>query len=310
MKMLPTKLSARTMLTNLFLVAAVLAALGCASREGAATGQAAAARPETDAAQAAAPRTTRADAPPDLGKYFKDNPGTFVLYDLKNDTYLRHDAARAAKRFSPYSTFKVPNSLIGLESGVIKDADFVIKWDEKKYPRYGTIAPFTTWWRDHTLRTALKNSVVWYYRELALGVGAQGMKEYVAKLNYGNRDTSGGVDRFWLNSTLQISADEQVEFLKAFYKEELPFSKRSVRIVKEILTLEETPNYKLSAKTGGGPVGEDKTLGWFVGYLEAKGNVYFFAMQIEGPNYLAIRDKRIEITRRILTDLGHLPSGQ
>ena len=132
------------------------------------------------------------------------------------------------------------------------------------------------------------------------------MKEYVQRLHYGNEDASGPLNGFWLNSSLKISADEQVEFLKALYKEELPFSKRSVRIVKEILTLEETPRYKLSAKTGGGPLGENKTMGWFVGYLEAKDNVYFFAMQIEGPTYLAIRDKRIEITRRILADLGYM----
>lgn len=294
-------------ITALILIFAALTALGCAKSEGVAAG-----RPATMLQASAATPPSQAPpkvgaAKPDLAAYFKDFPGTFVLYDLKNDRYLRYNEARAATRFSPYSTFKIPNSLIGLESGVIKDADFVIKWDAKKYPRFGDIAPFTFWWKDQTLRTALKYSVVWYYRELAKGVGAQRMKSYVERLNYGNRDTSGGVDNFWLNSTLQISADEQVEFIKAFYKEELPFSQRSVRIVKEILTLEETPDYKLSAKTGGGTGGQNKTLGWFVGYLETKGNVYFFATQIEGPNYLAIRDERINITKRILKDLGHLP---
>lgn len=247
---------------------------------------------------------------PDLSAHFKRFPGTFVLYDLKNDRYLRHDAARAARRFPPFSTFKIPNSLIGLETGVIADADFRIKWDAKKYPRYGTIEPFIHWWQDHTLRTAYRRSVLWYYQELATRVGAKEMKAHVERLNYGNRDTSGPLTRFWLNSSLRISADEQIEFLKALYKEELPVSKRTLRIVKEIMVLEETPAYKLSAKTGGGPLGEDKALGWFVGYLETKGNVYFFATQIEGPGFLAIRDERIRLTKEILKDLGLLPEGQ
>ncbi len=253
-----------------------------------------------------------AEKTPDLSAHFKRFPGTFVLYDLKNDRYLRHDAARAARRFSPYSTFKIPNSLIGLETGVIADADFRIEWDAKKYPRNrADTEPFIHWWQDQTLRTAFRRSVLWYYQELATRVGAERMKALVTKLNYGNRDTSGTLTRFWLgDGKLRISADEQVEFLKALYKEELPVSQRTQRVVKDVMVLEETPAYKLSAKTGGGPLGEDKALGWFVGYLETNGNVYFFATQIEGPDFLAIRDEPIRLTKQILTDLGLLPAGQ
>jgi beta-lactamase class D len=156
-------------------------------------------------------------------------------------------------------------------------------------------------------QTQTANAVASYLeQEKAERVGAEKMKAYVEGLNYGNRDTSGGLTRFWLNSSLRISADEQIEFLKALYREQLPVSKRTFGIFKEIMVLEETPDYKLSAKTGGGPAGEGKALGWFVGYLETRGNVYFFATQIEGPNFLAIRDERIRLTRSILKDLGHM----
>ncbi|HEX7315353.1 MAG TPA: penicillin-binding transpeptidase domain-containing protein [Pyrinomonadaceae bacterium] len=244
----------------------------------------------------------------DLASYFKPFPaGAFVLYDLKRDRYVRYNEARCRERFSPYSTFKIPNSLIGLDTGVIPDAEFVIKWDAKKYPAFSQdTLPFSAWWQDQTLRTAYKRSVVWYYRELALKVGARRMKEYVNKLDYGNEDASGPLNGFWLNSSLKISADEQVEFLKRLYKEELPVSKRSLQIVKEIMTLEETPEYKLSGKTGGGPLGENRFLGWFVGYLETKEGTYFFATEIEGPTYISIRDERIALTKRILGGLGHL----
>ena len=274
------------------------AALGCAKTTGAGAG---AATPQT-----AAERET---PPPDLAPYFKPyQDGAFVLYDLKRGRYLRHNEARCRERFSPFSTFKIPNSLIGLDSGVIPDADFTIKWDPKKYPahRQDTL-PFSTWWQDQTLRTAFRRSALWYYRELALRVGERRMREYVSRLGYGNGDASGPVNNFWLNSSLRISADEQVEFLKRFYREELPVSKRATAIVKEIMTLEETPDYRLSGKTGGGPLGEGRFLGWFVGYLETKDNTYFFATEIEGPTYVSIRDERIAVTKRILSGLGYVP---
>jgi beta-lactamase class D len=275
----------------------MLLALGCAGAGGAG-GVAAPAAARTESQGGAA-------AQPDLGAYFKNTAGTFVLYDLRRGRYLRHNPARAAERFSPYSTFKIPNSLIGLETGVIKDADYEIKWDAKKYPPHGDTLPFTSWWQDQTLRTAFQRSAVWYYQELAKRVGARTMREFVSKLQYGNEDTSGGVDRFWLNSTLKISADEQVEFLRKLHAGALPLSARSMGIVKEIMLLEQTPTYTLRAKTGGGPLGA-RSLGWFVGYVETTDNVYFFATQIEGENYLAIRDERTRLTRAILTDLGYM----
>src|SRR5215475_890487 len=217
----------------------------------------------------------------DLRPYFKETEGCFVLYDLKGDRYARYNEARCRRRFSPFSTFKIPNSLIGLETGVIKDAEFVIPWDRVKYPPQANwnTEPFNHWGQDHSLRTAIKYSVVWYYRELALRVGAERMNQWLEKLGYGNRDASGGIDQFWLNSSLRISADEQVEFLKAFYQGRLPVSKRSLDIVKDIITPEQTDSYKLSGKTGGGQAG-GRALGWFVCYLETKCDVYFFALSV------------------------------
>jgi beta-lactamase class D len=256
------------------------------------------------------PVTQVADAlpPQDLSGYFKDTTGCFVLYDLKRDRYTRYNEVRCRERFNPKSTFKIPNSLIGLESGVIRDADFVIPWDKQKYPPDGwDTEPFIHWKQDHTLRTAFQNSVVWYYRELALKVGPQRMKKFVTDFNYGDQNISGRVDDFWLNNTLKISADEQVEFLKKFYRYELPVSRRSIDIVKEIMVREQTPLYTLRGKTGGGALESGQFIGWFVGYVEANGDTYFFATNMEGPTYLSIRDKRIDLTRQILSGMGLLP---
>jgi beta-lactamase class D len=251
----------------------------------------------------------------DLSRFFKDTPGAFGLYDLKQDRYLRYNEARCRERFSPYSTFKIPNSLIGLDTKVLVDANHAMRWKPQKYPEASgwTEAPFVHWKQDQTLRSALKYSVIWYYRELAKQIGEQRMKKYISEFGYGNADVSGGLDSprlfqaFWLNSSLRISADEQIEFLQKFYTGKLPVSPQATAVTKDILVLEKTPRYTLSGKTGGGSLPNGKSLGWFVGYVEAQGNVYFFATNIEGANYAAIRDRRIELTKQILSELGHLP---
>lgn len=251
----------------------------------------------------------------DLSPYFKNTEGAFVLYDPQNNRSLRYNEERCRQRFSPFSTFKIPNSLIGLETKTITGAEHKIRWEPQKYPEASnwTEPPQVYWKQDQTLRSAIKYSVVWYYRELAKGVGLQQMRKYIDAFDYGNRDVTGGVDSprlyeaFWLNSSLLISADEQIEFLKKFYAGKLPVSGRSTAIVKDILVLEKTSNYTLSGKTGGGSLSSGKSLGWFVGYLETKGKVYFFALNLEGANFAAIRERRIELTKQILTELGYLP---
>jgi beta-lactamase class D len=237
---------------------------------------------------------------PELEKYFQGATGAFVLYDLNHDQYIRYNPERCAERFLPASTFKVMNSLIGLETGVIPDENYVIKWD-------GTPYDIPTWNQDHTLKTAIQNSVVWYYQELARRVGQERMQHYVDLANYGNKDISGKIDTFWLEGGLRISADEQVEFLKRLFQGELPLSTRSMNIVKEILVLDRTASYQLSGKTGSVQRVTPHE-GWFVGYLETQGNVYFFATNYETSSLdgLASGDTARKISLDILKELGPL----
>ena len=238
---------------------------------------------------------------PELEKYFQGFKGAFVLYDLNSKQYIRYNPERCAERFIPASTFKIMNSLIGLETGVIPDENYVIKWD-------GTHYDVPSWNQDNTLKTAIQNSVVWYYQELARRVGNKKMQYYVDAAHYGNQNISGQIDTFWLEGGLRISADEQVDLLKRLYQGVLPFSQRSMNIVKEILVLEEAESYKLSGKTGS----QQRIMpheGWFVGYLEKNGNVYFFATNLESssPDGLANGDLARKISLDILRDIGLLP---
>lgn len=238
---------------------------------------------------------------PELEKYFQGSVGAFVVYDLNNNSYIRYNPTRCAERFFPASTYKIMNALIGLETGVIPDENYFIKWDGTKYD-------ISSWNQANTLETAFQNSVVWYFQELARRVGREKMQYYVNAAKYGNQDISGQVDSFWLDGGLRISADEQVEFLKRLYRNDLPFSQRSMNIVKEIMVLETTDSYQLSGKTGSAQRVTPHE-GWFVGYLGTNGDVYFFATNYEttNPDGMASGDTAKNITRNILQSLGFLP---
>lgn len=196
--------------------------------------------------------------------------------------------------------------MIALETGAVEDENFVIKWDSLKAPRQDWWS--SNWARDHDLRSAMKYSVVWYYQEVARRVGEKSYRQYLRKINYGNQDISGGIDNFWLASTLKISANAQIEFLKKFYRDELGFSKRATGIVKSIIVLEQTDQYTLRGKTGAGPRENGKMLGWLVGYVETKDNLYFYALNFDGDNFQAVSAQRMELAKALLRELKILPS--
>lgn len=237
---------------------------------------------------------------PDFGKYFQQAnvKGTFILYDLKKDQYLVYNSKRANTRFIPASTFKIFNSLVALETGSVKDENEVIKWD-------GVKREFPQWNRDQTMRTAIKDSVVWFYQELARRIGQERMQHYINLAGYGNRDISGGIDQFWLQGGLRISPKEQIDLLVKLQGNELAFSQRTMNIVKDILINEKTNNYVLRGKTGWASKFTPQ-VGWYVGYLQRGDNVpYFFAINMDITKPEDIK-ARIAITKSILQDMGLL----
>jgi beta-lactamase class D len=262
---------------------------------------AAAAAPET---VPASPAVSWADGgrAPELSAAFGSTPGTIVVVDGRTGREARHDPERSRRRMPPFSTFKVPNSLIALETGTIPGTDYRMRWDSIRDPRRSS---FTGWYRDHDMRSAMRGSVVWYYKEVARRIGPGRMRAQLERIGYGNADISGGIDRFWLDSSLRISAEEQVKFLRRFHAGEL-FSPRATQAVKDILVLEDSAEYRLSGKTGGGTT-DGHGLGWLVGYVERGDRVYFFATNVDGRDYDAIADRRHEVTRAALRELGVLP---
>ena len=232
---------------------------------------------------------------------------TFVVYHPASHQFIRHNAARAQQRFIPASTFKIPNSLIALETGVAESAEHIIPWD-------GTTAEgfwSPNWSKDHTLRSAFKHSVYWYYQSLARAIGAERMQAYLDQFHYGNGSTAGGLDQFWLHGGLRISADEQVQFLARMYNGELDISPQSVAIIKDLMILEDNPAYRLGGKTGTADVTPTRELAWLVGYVERNNDVWFYALNMEGEDVWERWGKpsvRIALVRDLLQELGILPA--
>lgn len=225
--------------------------------------------------------------------------GTFVLYDASADRFTGHDRARAETRYIPASTFKIPNSLIGLSVGAVHDVDEVL-------PYGGQPQPFKEWEQDMGLRSAIRVSNVPVYQELARRIGLERMRANVAKLGYGNGEIGAVIDRFWLVGPLQISAIEQAQFLAHLAQDQLPFPKSAQAQVREIAQLEQGDGWTLYGKTGWADTYEPD-VGWWVGWVKKGDRVYSFALNVDMPNEGDAK-KRIGLGKESLKVLGVLPS--
>jgi beta-lactamase class D len=242
----------------------------------------------------------------DLSKHFQGIDGTFVLLDGQTGRYTRWNEARATQRFAPCSTFKIPNTAILLEKGAAPGPEFVVPYDP------ALKASREAWRKDHTLRSAYKDSVLWYYHALARKVGMPGMTRLVTQFDYGNTDVSGGVDGarpFWIDGSLRISANEQVAFLQRLRDGKLGLSARTDRLTKELMIAEQTPAGTLRAKTGAcQPQGDAQTTMWYVGYVEKPAGVWYFALEMGDKDFERLFPVRVSKARDILADLGVLPA--
>jgi beta-lactamase class D len=217
-----------------------------------------------------------------LASRFADDgtEGTFAAYDVSGNSLVASDARRSVREVLPASTFKIPNSIIALETGAVADPDKdVFKWD-------GVVRNFPDWNRDHTLRSAIAASAVPVYQEIARRIGADRMKAFVDKLDYGNRDIGGTpIDYFWLSGNLRISPLQQIELLDRLRRGVLPISERSQNLTREILPVTKVASAIIRAKSGligvddKSPAGGvSATVGWLVGWAEKGSTQTIFAL--------------------------------
>jgi beta-lactamase class D len=234
-----------------------------------------------------------------LAKHFADGgtEGTFVGYKVDDYLIIASDKNRSGEAKLPASTFKVANSLIALETGVVEDPDKdVFKWD-------GVKRPIEAWNKDHTMRSAIAASAVPVYQEIARRIGEERMQKYVTLLDYGNKDIGGGIDQFWLTGSLRIDPMQQVDFLDRLRRGVLPISKRSQELVRDILPVTKVGETVIRAKSGllGAERGQP-SIGWMVGWAEKGEARTVFALNMDCREQRHIAD-RMTLAQACLKDI-------
>lgn len=224
--------------------------------------------------------------------------GTIVIESVSTGQRFVHNDPRSKQPFAAASTFKVLNTLIALEEGVISGADAIFQWDGTRYE-------IANWNNDQTLESAFKASCVWCYQQLARQVGAMKYPSYIQESGYGQLRQPFNETAFWLDGSLTISAEQQVAFLRQIVERKLPFKASSYDTLKRIMLTDGTERYRLYAKTGWAPR-NTPPVGWYVGFVETPDDIWIFALN------LATRDSkdlplRIQIAKDALKEKGALP---
>ena len=232
----------------------------------------------------------------DFSKYFRKYEGSFVLYDLGNDTWSIYDIKHATLRVAPDSTYKIYDALFGLEEGVITPEDSFIAWNGEKYP-------FEAWNADQTLQSAMTSSVNWYFQAIDKQLASTDIYNYIQQIGYGNENVSGNLSTYWLESSLKISPVEQVKLLTKLQNNSLGFSSENINAVKDAICLSSSDAGTFYGKTGTGRVDGQDVNGWFIGYIETADNTCFFATNI-GADSDATGGNATEITMSILSDMN------
>jgi len=236
-----------------------------------------------------------------LKKYFDENKvdGCFALMDNGTGKFTVHNLGRYRdSSYLPASTFKIVNSLIGLQTGKISNDSMVIKWD-------GVTRRIEDWNQDLNMYNAFRASSVNYYQEVARRIGKDTMQFWLDSLKYGTQRITSAIDSFWLDNSLKVSSDEQLGLVKRLYFNQLPFFKSYQEMVKRAMLFENNSNYRLGYKTGWGFTENGHSIGWIVGWIEENNHPYFFVLNIESPDKdFDMWAVRMKMLKDILKELG------
>lgn len=212
--------------------------------------------------------------------------GCAVFLPHENGAPFAFNCRSVFVRHSPASTFKILNSLIALELGILSIEDTL--------PYDGTPTWNEAWKRPFTIGQAFKASAVWFYQKLARDIGLTTYRRYFEDISYGNMDCGSTVDTFWLDGTLRISAFEQAQFVMRLFEGKLPFRPETLKHVVSFMTLTSSLSGDLRGKTGWTDT-ESPKYGWFVGCYSACEYKTSFATLIEMP-VIDFAPKRQEVT--------------
>lgn len=211
---------------------------------------------------------------------FAGRAGSFVIIECASGATIFSTENAESEQLPPCSTFKIWNTLIGLESGLVASPEEAFyQWD-------GQTRSYPDWNRNLTLKEAFRVSCVPAYQGLARKIGPERMQFWLNRIDYGNKDISAGIDLFWLPApgrrTLLITSSQQAQLMAKLVCGKMPFSKKAQQVLKEIMAAKTTDQGSLYGKTGSGKLEGATGLGWYVGYVESAGKCCAFACALRG----------------------------
>lgn len=222
--------------------------------------------------------------------------GCAIIYNMQSDAYEVYNPSAITKRIAPCSTCKIFSAINALEQGIITPTDNTIEWDY--LPR-----DIPAWNDNQDLNSALKNSVNWYFQLLDKTSGAEELKQFYTSIGYGNGYVGNDTAYYWNGSNLKISPLEQVELLVKLYNNDFGFDNANVNAVKKAIFISDYNGIRLYGKTGTGRIGSNDVNGWFIGFVEAKDNTYFFAVNIQDESN-ANGNAAVHIAQSVFEKMG------
>jgi len=240
--------------------------------------------------------------------------GCFLLFEIGVGQVRERPADACRERVTPASTFKVPHALAALDSGVITGPDETLRYvPGGEWPESAQ--------RDHTLASAIRHSVLWYFQRVAERLGPAREAAYLKKLAYGNMDATSGLTSFWIGGSLQISPREQQTFWLKLYQNQLPLAGRATDLVKSMLVQPagfvvnaagQQPfappwpaNTVVSAKTGSAVDRSGARVRWLAGHVKRDARSFIFVSCVIGPPDLTA-NAAIDLAARSLRESGVL----
>lgn len=209
----------------------------------------------------------------DWSNFFSGKDGCAVLYDQRTDRYTVYNREEVFHRVPPCSTYKPYSALNALELQLITPEENELSWDR-------TDNSIQSWNRDHTLRSAMQESVNWYFQTLDRRAGAAQLELFFRRIGYGNCQLGSNLENLWYGSGVKISAMEQVYLLKELCSNGFGADPKNIATVKEAISLNETGFY---GKTGTGRLEDANIAGWFIGFVESSENTRFIAVYLTSP---------------------------
>lgn len=240
----------------------------------------------------------------DYSDLFQDLCGCAVIYDFNENEYFVYNEEIANKQYSPYSTFKIVSTLMGLHNSVVMDENSKMNYD-------GTIYPIEIWNSNLTLDEAFETSCIWYFRQVIDAVGMNEVQMELDNLEYGNCDVSewngsrinpmDELNGFWLGSSLKISPMEQVQVMKKIFGSGSIYTETEVNILQDAMLYDEVNDYLIYGKTGTNQNEE----GWYVGVVESEQKKFCFAIYIasQESTHIATGNVAREIVKSIFENM-------